>query len=462
MERPQSAQLWRFVSAGEMLSPPVVSDGFVFVGDETGTVYAVDASSGAADWQAELGSAVSVAPAVTDRTVCVATDEGSVYGIDAKSGVIDWAEAYGTDIEVAPAATDGTVYVGAGDHLYALDAATGEALWDRWLATGRERYQRRTWGTVIRRRVTATPAVDFTGLYFGGTPGRLYAMTTGGDKRWDLELNGAVRATVSVDEGTVYTGDDSGAVYAVDAQTGESVWAVGTHEAVTAGPTVANETVYVGDAEGRLYAIDAASGTTHWQHPVGGRLETTPVWNDGEVVIGSAEGIVYGLDPEEGSRNWTISLGEGVGAPTVHDTVAYVDNEAGNLFAINLDADIPVGARGQAGALGEEVAGDEETITEEQVRADIERELEESDVSIAGGSASQTRRLELNLSAAEEIDREQIPDSVETRTDAESVDNAVSQLSNLQSDEVDTASGEGVDDQTDALRALKERQEDEE
>lgn len=462
MERPQSAQMWRFVSAGETLSRPIVSDGFVFFGDDTGAVYAVDESSGELDWECSVESAVRVTPAVTDRMVCVATEAGAIYGIDAKSGETVWAEGYGTDIEVAPAAVDGTVYLGAGDHLYALDAATGDPLWDRWLATGRERYQRRTWGTVIRRRVTATPTVDFTGLYFGGTPGRLYAMTTDGDKRWDLELNGAVHAAVSVAEGTIYTGDDSGAVYAVDAQTGESVWATGTHGAITAGPIVANETVYVGDAEGRLYAIDETTGAVDWQHPVGGAIGTTPVWNDGEVVIGSAEGVVYGIDPAEGSRNWTISLGEGVGAPTVYDTVAYVDNEAGNLFAINLDADIPTGARGQAGALGEEVAGNEEEITEEQVRADIERELSESDVSIAGGSASQTRRLELNLSAAEEIDREHIPDSVETRTDAKSVDDAVSQLSNLQSDDVTTASGEGVDDQTDALRALKEQQQDDE
>jgi len=454
--------MWRFVSAGETLSQPVVSDGFVFFGDDTGTVYAVDASSGELDWECSVESAIRVAPAVTDRMVCVATEAGAIYGIDAKSGEAIWAEGYGTDVEIAPAAVDGTVYLGAGDHLYALDAATGEPQWDRWLATGRERYKRRTWGTVIGRRVTATPAVDFTGLYVGSTPGRLYAMTTDGDKRWDLGLNGAVHAAVSVFEGTVYTGDNSGTVYAIDAQTGKSMWTAGTHKAVTAGPIVANETVYVGDAEGRLYAIDAATGTTHWQHPVSGAIETTPVWNDDEVVIGSVEGVVYGIDPEEGSRNWTISLGEGIGAPMIHDTVAYVDNEAGNLFAIDLDADIPAGARGQAGALGEGVAGDEETITEEQVRADIERELSESDISIAGGSASQTRRLELDLSATEEIDREHIPDSVETRTDAKSVDDAVSQLSNLHDDEVTTASGEGVDDQTDALRALKEQQQDEE
>ena len=454
--------MWRFVSAGETLSRPIVSDGFVFFGDDTGTVYAVDASAGELDWECSVESAVRVAPAVTDRVVCVATEAGAIYGIDAKSGEALWAEGYGTDVEIAPAAADGTVYLGAGDHLYALDAATGDPQWDHWLATGRERYKRRTWGTVIGRRVTATPAVDFTGLYVGSTPGRLYAMTTDGDKRWDLGLNGAVHAAVSVFEGTVYTGDNSGTVYAIDAQTGESMWTAGTHEAVTAGPIVANETVYVGDAEGRLYAIDATTGTTHWQHPVSGAIETTPVWNDDEVVIGSAEGVVYGIDPEEGSRNWTISLGEGIGAPMIHDTVAYVDNEAGNLFAIDLDADIPAGARGQAGALGEGVAGDEEEITEEQVRADIERELSESDVSIAGGSASQTRRLELDLSATEEIDREHIPDSVETRTDAKSVDDAVSQLSNLQSDDVTTASGEGVDDQTDALRALKEQQQDDE
>jgi uncharacterized protein YbjQ (UPF0145 family) len=56
-----------------------------------------------------------------------------------------------------------------------------------------------------------------------------------------------------------------------------------------------------------------------------------------------------------------------------------------------------------------------------------------------------------------------MPDSGnETRTTDGSVNDAVSQLKGLQGGEVETASGEGTDDQAAALRELREQQREDE
>ena len=106
---------------------------------------------------------------------------------------------------------------------------------------------------------------------------------------------------------------------------------------------------------------------------------------------------------------------------------------------------------------------DGETVGDEQVRADIDRELADSELSWGGVERTETRRLSLDTSAIDDIDAESLPDSgVETRTDDGSVEDAVAQLTGLQGGDVETASGDSTDDQAAALRELREQQRDDE
>lgn len=104
---------------------------------------------------------------------------------------------------------------------------------------------------------------------------------------------------------------------------------------------------------------------------------------------------------------------------------------------------------------------DGEAVTEESVRADIDRELEDAELTWGGVERSETRRLELNTSAVDEadVDTETLAGSAtETRTTTSTVDDAVSELEGLQGSEVKTDSGQGTDDQAAKLRELREQQ----
>lgn len=110
-------------------------------------------------------------------------------------------------------------------------------------------------------------------------------------------------------------------------------------------------------------------------------------------------------------------------------------------------------------AAAEEEKATDETVTDEQVRADIDSALADTELSWGGVERTESRRLSLNTSAIDEIDSESLPDSsVETRTADNSVNDAVSQLRGLQGGEVETASGDSTDDQAAALRELREQQ----
>ena len=120
------------------------------------------------------------------------------------------------------------------------------------------------------------------------------------------------------------------------------------------------------------------------------------------------------------------------------------------------------GAGGEGGAGGAGGAGaDGETVTDAEVRADIERELEDAELTWGGVERSETRRLELDTSAVDDVDvdREKLAGSAtETRTTSGTVNDAVSELKGLQGGEKKTASGSGTDDQAAKLRELREQQ----
>ena len=150
-------------------------------------------------------------------------------------------------------------------------------------------------------------------------------------------------------------------------------------------------------------------------------------------------------------------IGATGGALVAHRVERATDGAAAGSAAVGGDAADAGGGSGAEGADGEKV-------TEESVRADIERELEDAELTWGGVERSETRRLELNTSAVDEadVDTEKLAGSAtETRTTSGTVNDAVSELKGLQGGDVKTDSGQGTDDQAAKLRELREQQREE-
>ena len=74
---------------------PMVADGVVYVGGESGVVEALDAATGSTRWKQAVDGAVDSAPAVADGAVYVTTEKGSVYALRASDGGLSWKYADG-------------------------------------------------------------------------------------------------------------------------------------------------------------------------------------------------------------------------------------------------------------------------------------------------------------------------------------------------------------------------------
>jgi outer membrane protein assembly factor BamB len=171
-----------------------------------GTVYAVSASTGSALWDFQTtGTGVS-APAVANGAVYVTSANENLYALNANSGAEQWqvglSGAPGT-----PVIVNGELYVQAwslttGSHVWAYVAATGRVLWGYYLGNA-----------VVKDLAVANGVVYF------GTGGPFYALNaTTGALKWTF--NASVSGVPAVANGVVYIGTTSQYFYALNAATG--------------------------------------------------------------------------------------------------------------------------------------------------------------------------------------------------------------------------------------------------
>ena len=337
---------WTFGADGFVESSPTIVDDVVYVGDEGGNVYAVDANAGRKRWVFSTGAQIRSDAQVVGGTVYIGSTDENVYAIDAESGEERWHFETGAYVNSSPTRVGDTVYVGSEDtNVYALDAETGE---ERW---------RYTTGDIV----TNAPTVVDGLVYVGSRDETVYALNADtGDLAWRFNTGLWISSEVTVVDGVAYVGSDDSTVYALDAVDGSLVWEFTEPTAhVISATTYHDGVVYVGtDAEtygvaddpteAVLYAIDADTGEKRWEFVVEVPDDTDDDWQfhasptvaDGVVYVGNVNGTVYGIDADDGDLVWSFETEDAVwSSPTVVDGTLYVGSDDGNLYAIDLDTD---------------------------------------------------------------------------------------------------------------------------
>jgi hypothetical protein len=116
--------LWTFTSeSGPIRVNPTVSDGTLYVSDESGTAYALAAETGEIRWCADVGSPVHTTATVYDQVVYIGSDDGSVHALSSQDGSFLWSYATQGPVTAAVVVEHSTAYVGSQDgYVYALRA----------------------------------------------------------------------------------------------------------------------------------------------------------------------------------------------------------------------------------------------------------------------------------------------------------------------------------------------------
>jgi outer membrane protein assembly factor BamB len=187
-------------------------------------------------------------------------------------------------------------------------------------------------------------------VFVGSSDHGLYALRAEtAETLWRFETLGAVQCEplYEPNDDAVYFGSNDGALYKVRASDGRLLWRFMTNAEVSRSPVVEQGVVYVVNANDTLIAIDATTGKMKWnQHrtPAFG-MEIAgyagPMIANGKVYTAFSDGVVLAYSLEDGSEQW----------PSI-DLAAEAEQSAGGELPRYFDVDTtPIAARITSGAV---------------------------------------------------------------------------------------------------------------
>jgi len=193
-------------------SSPVVWNGCIYLGDNSGRFHCIDERSGKEIWFYNIGGGNAIRSSPT-----IIEDIGLV------------------------------VFGASNNNVYALNASNGVLVW--------------SYTTVPASPVRSPITYAYDRIYFGTDNGYVYCLFTNGTLNWSRNLaNGNIRMAIAADDGRVFVASAGafgfGTVTALNAYNGSVNWTLWLGDNANSAPTVYNGRIYFGCDDGYLYCID--------------------------------------------------------------------------------------------------------------------------------------------------------------------------------------------------------------
>lgn len=198
------------------------------------------------------------------------------------AGRVAWSHDLGAPTRAAPIVHEGVVYVGGFFKIIALDAVTGEQLWE----------------VTVPSPLDHSVALAGDLLYVGLTDHRVVAVDLETQQfRWSYKTGGPIASSPIVAGGVVYVGSGDSSLYALDAASGKVLWTEKIVGEVRSAPAVSDGRVYAADNLGNLYVFDARTGQSKLRFRTEGNTKASPVIANGLAYFPSG-GQVYAVDAD--------------------------------------------------------------------------------------------------------------------------------------------------------------------
>ncbi|MBH1989007.1 MAG: PQQ-like beta-propeller repeat protein [Myxococcaceae bacterium] len=164
-------------------------------------------------------------------------------------------------------------------------------------------------------------------VYVGSGSGALYAVEAqSGLPVWEFNSTGLLPSLVSaaaVSEGIIYFTSKDGYLYALDSLTGDKLWSSELN-AWLSSPVVDGGMIYVGSMDGSLYAVNASTGLKSWSFPTPRPLFSSPAVDQNVIYVTSMDQRLYAVDAVSRQGLWSVDLQGTGGSPIVAHGAVYV------------------------------------------------------------------------------------------------------------------------------------------
>ncbi len=262
-------------------SPPTVHRGVVYVGNDDGTLFALDAADGKERWRYKAGAEIISAVNIAGDALVFGSYDDTVRCLSSE-GKLRWEFATEGRVHATPAIADGRVLVSGCDGLLRIiDLQTGQEADNVELGA----------------YAGACPATFGDACYVGTFGERVVAVDwRAGRPLWHYEHETRkfpYLSSAAVAERAVFIGGRDKHIRALDRRTGKLLWEQRTGARVEASPVISGPRVWVGSGDGRVYGLDAGSGRVVWEFDTGAPITSSPAAASQCLVVGNEDGVLF-------------------------------------------------------------------------------------------------------------------------------------------------------------------------
>jgi outer membrane protein assembly factor BamB len=363
---------WSIHTGAPFSSSPTLIGTMLYIGNNGGTLYAIDASTGRVAWTYRAKNPIMSAPIVygdsvivgvgnenspsgssPSRPLRVGSGENTLTAVDRLTGSRRWRIVLGGTGMPTAAIVNGIVvhHDGAGN-VIGVDPATGRKLYtrnlqsiasmvaalpigsDRFVTTGVQEnavWQLRARDGSVVWKSALSPVASGVGDCPPATDGRR------------IFCNYIMPPTTAT---PVITGSTAiQRAYALDVTTGQKVWDVAIESGIlperneASIPLVEDHTLFVGSALAPwMHALDPQDGHLKWRTQVHGPIKGGAVWLGGIIYFGDGGGYLWALDAHTGSVIGDKKMGTSfnVGSPIIAGKTLFIGSAGGTLLAVPL------------------------------------------------------------------------------------------------------------------------------
>ena len=365
------ATSWVVHTGGGFSSSPALVDDTVYIGNNAGELFALDAATGKTRWKFAAKAPLMSNPLVIDDSVIVGegdqntyvhsnddamsvgSGENAIISVDRRNGKERWRVTMDGSAMPTPALIGGKlVHHGGSGLLAALDPSSGKILYTRDLSS-------------IASMSAAVPLDDDRFVSAGQAQNAVWAFhandgSTLWNSRFPRAASGVGDCPPAADRTRVYcdylmppdgykeTGVGQLAtqhVYALDASTGNVLWDVATESGTAPRfneasiPLLDKGTIFAGSSVAPwMHAFDASTGKLAWRTAVHGPVKGGVVAKDGALYFGDLAGYLWALDENSGRvlgcKHFKTVFN--VGSPIIAGRTLIIGSNTGDIIATPL------------------------------------------------------------------------------------------------------------------------------
>ncbi|AJC48213.1 outer membrane protein assembly factor BamB [Allofrancisella guangzhouensis] len=273
---------------------PTYTEDSIFVPNENGLVYALDAKTGKVIWQKDTNTNLSAQPNYIANAIILGSIKGDLIALDTETGLTLWHTHIPSSLLSQPTIYDSIVYTYTHDgSISAIDAKDGEKKWNV-LNNIPE----------ITLPTNSSPIVLNNTVMIGSAFGTVLGFTAqDGDRTINIPIaiaHGSSPADKMVDitANPMLYGDYlifasyQGAIVALDKDNGKMLWA--KKSSIINNMTINDGIIFTTQSDSSLKAFDIQNGDTTWtQDILKWRKITGPIYYKGLIVVADYQGYLH-------------------------------------------------------------------------------------------------------------------------------------------------------------------------